>query len=170
MKLLHYFTICACFFLLLAGPVGIYNSWTQYQRISKTKNWLEVEGQIVKSDIKVIEDAGTAYLPDIQYTYSIDGKSYDNSQIILDKPVQFGKTSLAEEYCLKYPLDSKHNIYYNPQNHSESILENGVHTRHLFDFILPLIAFVLGIGLFYILFFKDREAGKKEPAPSNEIE
>jgi hypothetical protein len=162
MKLLHYFSYCSCFLLLFASPFGFFNAFQHYRSIIKTNDWPQTEGSIVKSEVKIVKDAGTSYLPDIHYTYKVDGKDYVSDQLIFGKSVQFGKLSLAEDYCKTYPINSNHKIFYNPLKPDESILESGVHIRHYFDFILPIFCFGLGIGLFYLLFLKDKKKEYQE--------
>ena len=174
MKLLHYFTISACIILLIASPIGFYNALKQYSHVQETKQWSTAEAQIIQSKIRIEEDAGTSYIPDIEYTYSVNGKEYKNSQILLYKQVQFGKESLAKEFTERYPVDSKQIIYYNKEKPTESVLESGTNIRHLFDFVLPVFCFGLGIALFYIMFIKDRKKKDEdeegsELSDSNEI-
>ena len=156
MKILHYFSIFACFFLLAITPIGFYQGFKVVNHANSTKSWDTVEGIITKSTIFKEEDGGTAYIPTIEYRYEINGKSYDHNQIISTERIQFGKLNLAKEYTDKYSENTKVTIYYNPVNPQDSVLETGVSVRHFFSLVMPSLVLIFGLFLVYKLFIKKK--------------
>jgi len=115
-------------------------------KVLKSKRWLLVEGEIKKVMVYRHRRANSnSYNVDVTYIYNVEGQNFTSHQRKLDF-VHGARTFIPKIFAMmkaeKYEEGKKINVFYNPHNHTESILEYGL--RH-FTFWLMLI---LGIGLF----------------------
>ena len=115
-------------------------------KVSKSKKWPYVEGEIIKV---MVYRGGTAngdsYNVDITYNYNVEGEIYNNHQIKLDF-VHGARTYIPKLFAMmkadRYEEGNKINVFYNPHNPNESIIEHGL---RYFTFFMMLLA---GIGIF----------------------
>ncbi|MFX0166824.1 MAG: DUF3592 domain-containing protein [Promethearchaeota archaeon] len=117
----------------------------------KSKKWPYVEGEIQKVMVyRKQEDQAVSYNVDVTYTYEVQGQKFTNHQIKLDF-VHGTRTFVPKIFAMmkveKYEEGNKINVFYDPHNPNESILERGL---SYFTFFLMLI---VGIGLFFFGFF-----------------
>jgi hypothetical protein len=95
------------------------------------------------------------YYPHIEYTYPISGQAYNSKQIAFGGAQGFNSPNQAQSTLAKYPINSPVQVFYNPQNPSEAVLERaaggGAKTTQVIGVILlvlsVLIACPLLIGL-----------------------
>jgi hypothetical protein len=97
-----------------------------FLKSQRTRDWPSVEGVITKSDTRIQREPGTGGTPttiaDVWYTFVIDGVEYRNDTISLS---QYGSSSAshAVKEAHRYPVGSRVMVYYNPENHFDSVLE-----------------------------------------------
>jgi hypothetical protein len=98
-----------------------------FLKSQRTRDWPSVEGVITKSGTRVQREPGTSGTPttiaDVRYTFVIDGVAYRNDTISLS---QYGSSSAshAVKEARRYPVGSRVMVYYNPENHFDSVLEH----------------------------------------------
>ena len=119
--------------------------WADTYRQLGTYDWEEVPATVEFSAVLEYTtcDEGGCYereYPKIRYSYSVDGLSYSNDDIVLDKDWTasdgFGfSTSLVDEY----PYGSETTAYYNSEDPNQAVLIKG------FSGVLPVIIMLLGI-------------------------
>jgi Protein of unknown function (DUF3592) len=92
-------------------------------------SWPSTEGEIAHSAVLYQTDrtpttGGTAtYKADISYRYKVNGANYSSSRIaLLDLASTTGR---AQNIVERYPDNSRVQVYYNPSDVSESVLEPG---------------------------------------------
>ena len=91
-------------------------------------SWPSTEGEIAHSAVLYQTDTtanhGTAtYKADIAYRYKVAGASYSSSRISL---VDFASTSnRAQSIAQRYPDKARVQVYYNPSDPTDAILEPG---------------------------------------------
>jgi hypothetical protein len=98
-----------------------------FLKSQRARDWPSVEGVITKSDTRIQRKPGTGGTPttiaDVWYTFVIDGVEYRNDTISLS---QYGSSSAshAVKEARRYPVGSRVMVYYNPENHFDSVLEH----------------------------------------------
>lgn len=97
-------------------------------KMHKAKNWLPVQAKITRSKLTVRRpppgnEIGTAVnVPDVTYTFSVQGKSYQGSRVSLgDVSGRF-----AEEAVRRYPVGATVTIYYDPNDPGNCVIERGL--------------------------------------------
>ena len=108
-------------FGLVLGGVGVY----RYRIGKESSQWPSVQGQITYAHAQSRKtNKGNQYLPNITYTYSINGKKYTGKRITASDEYQ--KTLMGAQDILKtYPVGGQVSVYYDPANPGESLLDRG---------------------------------------------
>ncbi len=139
------------FALYITSVLIIGQNFRYLVKVLKSKKWPYVEGEINKVMIyRNDQDQTVSYNVDVTYTYKVEGRKFTNHQIKLDF-VHGTRTFVPKIFAMmkveKYQEGNKINVFYDPRNPNESILERGI---SYFSFFLML---VVGIGLFLFGFF-----------------
>jgi hypothetical protein len=146
----------------VGGILLILFSRKSKKKAGASQNWASIPGMIYVS--KVSESASTdddghtriAYYPHIEYSYSINGQTYTSKQIAFGGVQGFNNPVQAQTIVGKYKINSPVQVFFNPQNPAEAVLERvaggGAKTAQVIGIILlvisVLIACPLVIGLF----------------------
>ena len=134
------------FALYIASVLIIAQNFRYLGKVLKSKKWPHVEGEIKKVMVYgQLSDGSASYNVDVTYIYDVEGQNYTSHQIKLDF-VHGARTFVPKIFAMmkveKYEEGKNIDVFYDPLNPNESILEHGL--RH-FTFFLMLI---VGIGLF----------------------
>lgn len=91
------------------------------RRMAVVSQWPSTMGSVVMSTIdrRSTSDGYTDY-PVVQYSYQVNGQSYQNSKLAPGPEV--GGTG-ARKVVAKYPAGAQVMVFYNPQNPSDAVLE-----------------------------------------------
>ena len=115
-------------FVAIGGAIINYAVRTA-AKARQSESWPSVEGEIAHSAVLYQTDARatdyrSAYKADISYRYKVNGRSYSSSNIShLD--FSTSSTGRAQSIVQQYPDKSTVQVYYNPSNPSEAVLEPG---------------------------------------------
>jgi hypothetical protein len=131
--------------LLVFGGVGAGLSWwgwTIVQSARASAEWPTVEGRITRSVVRHSTDAegGDSYSPEVAYTYAVSGRAFEGERIKFGEN-SYGSRSRAEAIAAGYPVGRQVEVYYEPANPSNAVLEPGLSAGSYI---------VLGIGLLFI--------------------
>ncbi len=111
--------------------------------------WPVTQGSVIKSDTRWQRgtDGGSSTLiADVKYNYEVKGRRYQSDRISLG---QFGSNDPdhARQQASQYPLGSLVDVHYDPDNHSQAVLELGWGWINAIAFVVGIIAFIAGIFL-----------------------
>lgn len=143
--------------LIVALPVALWFALSQISNAKASTSWPTVNARITKSEVE--ERRGRrgrrTYHANIEYAYSVDGKSYTSDRI------SYGGTGEdAEETVARFALGSTHEARYDPANPSESVLVPGV---TIFTYLILLLPAACLAGPYlayrYGMAFRYRMAG-----------
>ena len=97
--------------------------------------------------IKVFEPyrKGNPSVPIVHYEYSLSGKTYKSDRIFWGNVHTSGTLDAAQKVVDKYREGTKVNVYYNPSNAQESVLEPGSAQGTLLSLAVSCIPIVAGI-------------------------
>lgn len=115
-------------------------------------SWPSTEGEVAHSAVTYQTDSsqttgGTTYKADVSYRYKVNGVDYSSSRIALLDLVS--TTGRAQNIVERYPDNSKVEVYYNPTNVSEAVLEPGSSAGINFLYLVGGL-FAAG-GLFFLI-------------------
>lgn len=133
--------------LIVIGSINIYRAYSTY-------SWPSVQGYItfsgIESHTRTYTDSTTnrlrnenIYNAQINYDYVINGITYSNDDVKVGGTIGTNTKVWARELLNKYPQEKIVDVYYNPEDPLQSVLEKGLQLSTWFS---------LGLGL-AILFF-----------------
>jgi hypothetical protein len=139
-------------FVLIGGAM-IYYGIRMTGKARQSLSWPSTEGEIEHSGVLYNTDtsattsnAGT-YKADISYRYKVGGANYSSSRISL---VDFYSTEgRAQRIVQEYPDKSTVQVYYNPSDFSEAVLEPG--SAGGINLLFIIGGFFASAGLFFLI-------------------
>lgn len=105
--------------------------------------WPSVPGAVTISTIKSSRSSkgGTTYGADIHYTYAVSDNKYIGDKVTFGD-ISTSDSNDARQILNRYPVGKAVNVFYNPNNPAEAVLETGF----TMGLLLPL-----GIGTIFTL-------------------
>ena len=131
--------------------------WEELSSQMETDDWTEVQGAIISSGIgsdyscdEGTSDGGggcsTTYQPFAEYRYDVDGESYEGSRITYTwANAHIGFRSLAESVIDDFQEGDEITVYVDPDDHSESVLIQGLELKSMSFPLAVIVPLVLAI-------------------------
>ena len=131
--------------------------WEELSSQMETDDWTEVQGAIISSGIgsdyscdEGTSDEGggcsTTYQPFAEYRYDVDGESYEGSRITYTwANTHIGFRSLAESVIDDFQEGDEITVYVDPDDHSESVLIQGLELKSMSFPLAVIVPLVLAI-------------------------
>lgn len=115
-----------------AGVWAIIFSFRPLENQERSETWLSTNATITSSEIEQFErtqkktgSSGTekviTYKPKLTYAYSVAGTTYSGDQLNFSS-TSYRDKSVAEGIQTAYPNGASIDVFYNPQNPAESVL------------------------------------------------
>jgi len=122
-----------------------------------SEHWIETQGTITVSEISShtrYDDDNrkhTSYSADIEYSYEVNEQQYFCSRI----SYFYSSSSLrqnAQKVCDTYPVGATVSVFYNPDNPSEAVLEQGSSWVVVIYPLVGLLFLSIGsVGMYYVV-------------------
>jgi len=117
------FILSALFFMIVIWIT--YQSFLALCNSYKTRNWNTTTAAILSCSVAETEDQdGTNYKANISYSYAVNGIEYISNNIAFIG-LLYMSSKVATFQTNQFPENSTTTVYYNPNNHSESVLIPG---------------------------------------------
>ena len=127
---------------------GTYNAvWCAGKliRAQQTQRWPSIPGKVISRGITSrCHDDDVQYSPCIRYRYQIGERQYDNTIGVHTLVQEWGDKDWAEEIARRFESDTVQ-VYYDPKDHSKSVLERGIDRSYIW--MIPCCLVLVGIGL-----------------------
>ena len=116
-----------------------------------SESWPSVEGEILESKLERSKsDGATKYRANVNYIYEIAEKEFTGKKIGFSA---LATKSYTQKLIERYPVGENVEVYYNPENHSDSVLLPGLN----FVLILgPTIGIIIISLSAILMIFKDK--------------
>lgn len=147
------------FFFIVTFVIGLI-LWIEglsRKKAGISRNWPSVTGKISLSEVRQsasTDDNGEtnyAYYPNIEYTYTALGKDYTGRQISSGGVKGTVHPFDAQNVVDQFPVNALVQVYYNPQDPAEAVLEPevgaGGKTIRLLGIVLLAVSAVLAVLL-----------------------
>lgn len=141
---------------LIIGLILLIESLSRKKAIV-SQNWPSVTGKISLSEVRQsasTDDSGEsnyAYYPNIEYTYTALGKDYTARQISTGGVKGTVHPFDAQNIVDQFPVNALVQVYYNPQNPAEAVLEQevspGLKTIRVLGIVLLAVSAVIAVLL-----------------------
>jgi hypothetical protein len=141
--------IAGSLLFVVVGIAFAFFGYNSYQKGMASKNWPVANGSVIQSKIeKRTETTGSGNRrrkvvrshPVVKYTYSVGNRDYQSSRIT------FGQSKDAYKTVARYPKGKSVQVYYDPENPAQAVLEPGGDKTMSIVFI-GLGAVLLAMGL-----------------------
>ncbi len=122
---------------------------------SRSADWPSTEGEVIRSKPQSFSTAYfTSHDARITYRYWVDGRKYVSSGVTPES-LGFGSRREAQEVVDRFPPGSKVAVYYDPKRPGRAVLLPGKREHGSTPMgLLLLVAFVLIMGLYFLLFVR----------------
>jgi hypothetical protein len=130
-------------------------------KLSASQNWEETQGNLVSISIEEIthnhmrqetgSDGRFDYKINLDYQYSVDGKTYTGNVLMVGVPNVFDRASDAENVVKKYSNLENIDVFFNPQNPQDSALMTAKNIPIVGFVIMFLMVVCIGGGIIFLL-------------------
>jgi hypothetical protein len=129
------FALVALPFILVA--IGVFVVVLRARRkVRSSQNWLSTNGHVQMSYIEPRTShsseggTSTSYYPVVLYEYIVNGQRYQSNRIRFGMEVGYGWTQPAQNLVNKYPAGSVPQVFYNPADPTDAVLERTASTSN----------------------------------------
>lgn len=147
--------------VLVLGPIFLIvvgSAISLQMKVIASRRWAATPGHIISSEVATGWKYGGGrrkghiiYFPKVVYEYHVGGQTYQGDRIIFGSFPPTKRPDEAQRKLTQYPLHSTGQVFYNPQNPSESVLEQSSPRAKTLWFVagvlLLLILMVQGLAL-----------------------
>lgn len=122
-------------FVTLLGFMGLgvlLLAFAVQRQVWAAKNWRVASGKILASDVEEYQQwdiehgrsrRRTMFRPSVVYKFEVNGQAYINDEITLGAQMSISIPGMFQSTLNKYPEGKTVQVYYNPDNPTESVLE-----------------------------------------------
>ena len=129
-------------FFLIAGIYCLVVHFRNENKAERSLTWPSVQGEIIENKVsRIIGDPDSEEFI-LKYSYEVQGVKH------ISKRVRWRFTRASD--LKRFPLSTLVNVYYNPEKHSEALLERGPGDGEKGFFGLAMVCFI--VCLFIWLF------------------
>lgn len=121
-------TIVGLIFLVVGYFVAFTFGKPILDNAKASNDWPKVVGKINRSSVVTSRSRDkTHYSFDVVYDYKVEGEGYTSSNVYFGGEVSSSSSSSAYKVKNRYPKGSSVDVYYDPQEPSNAVLEPGAH-------------------------------------------
>ena len=178
--------IMGLFFLVAGVALTYFKTWPDFQTAKESLHWPKTTATIDRAQVISSKDSKNKikYSVDIKYSYQIQGRKFESSQIYKgSEGFSSSSSSDANYYISKYPIGQQVEVSYSPTQVGEAVLEPGVNQNHyiflgisglfgivgfglILSSLIKFAIFATMAGIFLGTLFKKENKGTKRP-PTN---
>jgi hypothetical protein len=144
--------------LLLLCAVGLF-LWRKrsYGKALSKSSYPAITGKVLHTSVREeVDESDTdggvntrtvTYHPVIRYTYSVDGKAYENDRYSVLEDGRYSDWESAQEFVSKFPVGGNVTVYYNPKSPKDSFLDMKMDVKgyHLTTWFMVGVLVVLAL-------------------------
>jgi hypothetical protein len=135
--------------LLVSSPVVGFLVYQTFTAARASAAWPSVEGKITCSNA-VDRTVGVKpkFEVNIAYTYTVDGREYTGSRVCFADSTGSGE-SAVRAVVDRYPMNSTPQVFYDPANPAQSVLEAGASRGAIILLAIPVLMLFAGAYLIW---------------------
>ncbi len=127
--------------------INLYEAYAGWQ----SNSWPSAPATIVSSEIRQTSQprsSGAAWVPDIAYTFVVDGKEFTGTGIRFGSMESTDRAWIEQQVNERFKVGRELIVFYNPENPAIAVVEKGFDS-FLFAYVLLGLVFA-GVGAFYV--------------------
>lgn len=130
---------------LIVGLVFLFIVVRAGGKVRASKNWPSTSGRVLASDIEMRRSrtgqggTSTAYYPVVLYEYMVNGRRLQSNRVRFGSDVGFGWTSPAQKVVDQYPPGAMVEVFYNPNDPTEAVLQRTARTANLMFVFIAIV-------------------------------
>lgn len=141
---MEYLLLCVLF--IIVGISLLILSIYYYYKSRDSKKWSKTKGQISKTNLDKFPDSDSvSYRVEIEYSYNVANKVYNSKRKFYGDHLLSSFYWSTKKLVGKYRIGDTIDVYYNPQNPNDAVLEQGVHFSVIEFFIASLVCLSIGV-------------------------
>lgn len=142
---------------MLAGLYFVASGTYRLSSGFSSRKWPHASGQIIKADVFPDLSSGNPpfYKLRVRYMYFVDQEEHQGHRITYqggigaeDQEYSSRQLPQAQSIIAKYPLGKEVNVYYNPDNNNDAVLEPGLNSQSWVGVLVGLP--VVGLGMLFL--------------------
>ena len=119
-------------FVLVFAGVGIfliYKGMQSRKQAEASQGWPSTQGVVGESRVTHSThtdsdgDTSDSYAPQVEYTYQVGGQEYRGKNLTFGFKQGYGSPAKAEAITARYPAGGTVNVFYDPANPQQAVLE-----------------------------------------------
>ena len=117
--------------------------WLTYEgfRIWQSESWLKTPGVVVASRVEP-DPGGLTTHAEVEYTYTVGTEQRKARNLRWATEYRLLRSS-AEAEAARYPVGAPVEVFYDPENHGDAVLEPGMNRHFFYDCLLSLLLIAL---------------------------
>lgn len=145
----------ACVLLPLIG-FFVYIIWNRQRQVSASQSWPTTAGTVLSASVELRRSRSGrsgyshSHYPVVVYDYEVRGQRYQGNRIGFSE-IGTGWAGPAQQKIASYPVGGAVQVYYNPQNPMEAVLERSAPGNpFLWMIVIILAASLIGTICFVV--------------------
>jgi uncharacterized membrane protein len=145
----------ACVLLPLIG-FFVYIIWSRQRQVSASKSWPATAGTVLSASVELRRSRSgrsgysMSHYPVVVYDYEVRGQRYQSSRIGFSE-IGTGWAGPAQQKIARYPAGGTVQVYYNPLNPADAVLERSAPGNpFLWIIVIVLAASLIGTICFVV--------------------
>lgn len=136
----------------LVGLLLLGIGWAQGKEARAAANWNAVQGEVLESSVEQYSyrdgegDLNTGYRPRIMYGYRVGGRDYVGERLNFGSSVHTSLKSIAENKAKGFPTGSGVEVFYNPSDPNDAVLERAAPASRLLYIIGGIFVLVAALS------------------------
>jgi len=128
----YFFVMVESCFALFLGGLGIYLIiFSQRYRMvnQESRSWSKSKGVIIENELitELTPKGKISYIPVVKYIFLANHRMIQGRKICVGRPHQFSRQKKARQLLDAYPPSCKVNVFFNPHNPEEAVLEQFIY-------------------------------------------
>jgi hypothetical protein len=144
-----------CVLLPLIG-FFVYIIWNRQRQVSVSKSWPTAAGTVLSASVELRRSRSgqsgysLSHYPVVVYDYEVRGQRYQGNRIGFSE-IGTGWAGPAQQQITRYPAGGAVQVYYNPQNPADAVLERSAPGNpFLWIIVIVLAASLIGTVCFVV--------------------
>ncbi len=143
---------------LLASAVAGWACLRNFSMAQASINWLKTSGKIIRSELQDLSIGKREnFRASVEYTYTVGGVIHRGTRIRF-ADVTGSAADKQRETVEQYPVNATVDVYYDPKDPGQAVLESGGGLRAYGLMIPPVV--MAGIGMILLIYGRRRALGR----------